>query len=61
MAFLMKEGTIDSAIVPAPFGKGISLEAILESHGISTPGSCVAKVDDTIARLSDHFYALQLT
>ena len=47
---MMKDGSIDSAIVPAPFGKGISLETILESHGISTPGSCVARVDDSVRK-----------
>ncbi|MEM0157435.1 MAG: DUF3834 domain-containing protein [Thermoplasmataceae archaeon] len=42
---MMADGAIDSAVIPAPFGRGKPLESILESHGISTPGSCVAKVD----------------
>ncbi len=45
---MMAGGIIDSAVIPAPFGNGKSLESIMESHGISTPGSCVAKVDASV-------------
>lgn len=53
---MMKDGAIDSAIIPAPFGKGTSLESILESYGIGTPGSCVAKVDDAVRKAFDEAY-----
>ncbi len=50
---MMKSGNIDSAVVPAPFGKGKTLEKILSDLGIQVPGSCVASVrEDLVDRFT---------
>lgn len=45
---MLSSGKADSAVVAAPNGRIITFEELLAEHGIKMPGSCVAKVSDSV-------------
>ncbi len=53
---LLNRGVADSAVILSAFGRGISFEEILGSHGIAMPGSCAAYVSPEFRKIFERAY-----